>query len=79
MSHAVEYSIFVSAPQGDELLDNYGPSFLEQDVEDRRAALAKQYMFQCECAACRLDWPTLADLPPLPAPEPQPVPSAPHK
>ncbi len=44
------------------MLDNYGPHFLEQDAEERRAALAKQYMFRCECDACRGEWPTLEGL-----------------
>ncbi|KAJ1530740.1 hypothetical protein ONE63_005595 [Megalurothrips usitatus] len=54
-------------PKGGELLDNYGPHFLELEAEERRAALSRQYMFHCQCDACRLGWPTLEGLPDLPA------------
>ncbi|KAE8736990.1 hypothetical protein FOCC_FOCC017550, partial [Frankliniella occidentalis] len=57
-------------PEGSEVLDNYGPHFLELETEERRAALSKQYMFHCDCDACRYGWPTLEGLDRLPQVDP---------
>lgn len=47
---------------GDELLDNYGFHFHEEDEMARYEALRRQYQFQCECAACENGWPQYGQL-----------------
>ena len=47
---------------GDELLDNYGFHFHEEEETARYAALRRQYQFGCECAACDQGWPLYGDL-----------------
>ncbi|KAF0300345.1 SET and MYND domain-containing protein 4 [Amphibalanus amphitrite] len=47
---------------GDELLDNYGFHFHEEEETARYAALRRQYQFHCECAACEQGWPLYAEL-----------------
>jgi ribosomal protein S27E len=49
---------------GEELLDNYGYSFLGVAGRERRLALRKQYFFECQCAACAEEWPLFAHLSP---------------
>ncbi|CAB3374725.1 Hypothetical predicted protein [Cloeon dipterum] len=50
--------------RGEELLDNYGYSFLSVGPEERQSALAKQYFFQCGCQPCQQRWPCFHQLRP---------------
>ncbi|CAH4038989.1 unnamed protein product [Pieris brassicae] len=47
---------------GATVSENYGPHFLVRSYKERRRALACRYWFQCECVACREDWPTLKQM-----------------
>ncbi|XP_059491004.1 SET and MYND domain-containing protein 4-like [Neocloeon triangulifer] len=49
---------------GEELLDNYGYSFLGVSRGERRHALKKQYFFECGCLPCSEDWPLFPELKP---------------
>lgn len=44
---------------GDEILDNYGPHFLSNSLEERQRLLSTQYFFTCVCEACSNNWPTV--------------------
>ncbi|XP_049953318.1 SET and MYND domain-containing protein 4-like [Schistocerca serialis cubense] len=50
--------------RGAELLDNYGPSFLAEDRDERLQQLRAQYFFTCTCTPCEQDWPLVHQLPP---------------
>lgn len=71
--------MFTLCLQGGELLDNYGPHFLETPREERQSELAKQYFFTCECEACLQRWPTIEDMDTGTAPTAQPVAKQGHK
>ena len=47
-----------SIRKGDEILDNYGPHFLSNNLEERQKHLETQYFFKCTCEACSEKWPT---------------------
>ncbi len=47
---------------GEEVHENYGPSFYVQPRAERRRDLASRYWFTCQCVACKDDWPLLQDL-----------------
>ncbi|XP_040579465.1 SET and MYND domain-containing protein 4 [Lepeophtheirus salmonis] len=47
---------------GDEITDNYGHYYLIKDRSVRSPDLKKQYFFDCNCRACREDWPTFAQI-----------------
>lgn len=49
--------------KGDEICENYGPSFYLKDREKRRKELKMRYWFDCNCKPCEEDWPLLANLP----------------
>ncbi|XP_037091108.1 SET and MYND domain-containing protein 4-like [Pollicipes pollicipes] len=63
-SHGRRLAVTSTRPlrAGDELLDNYGFHFHEEDETSRYAALRRQYQFACECAACEQGWPLYAEL-----------------
>jgi len=48
--------------KGEEILDNYGPHFLSNNLEDRQKYLKTQYCFKCTCEGCSEKWPTVDKL-----------------
>ncbi|XP_037048121.1 SET and MYND domain-containing protein 4-like [Bradysia coprophila] len=48
--------------KGDQLFDNYGYHFANVSKSYRRMDLLKQYRFECDCEACKNDWPLLSQL-----------------
>jgi hypothetical protein len=52
-----------SIKKGEEILDNYGPHFLSNNLEERQKHLETQYFFRCTCEACSEKWPTVDKLP----------------
>ncbi len=48
---------------GEEVPDNYGPTFYFKSRSDRAKELSSRYWFDCGCVPCRQDWPLLAQLP----------------
>ena len=53
----------IAYPLGDEVRDSYGSMFSEEEQEERREKLWKNFWFKCMCKACRKRWPTREDLP----------------
>ena len=49
--------------EGEEVTDSYGSTFSEEEWEDRRAKLRKDFWFSCLCFACKKKWPCRDDLP----------------
>ncbi|TRY75163.1 hypothetical protein TCAL_01669, partial [Tigriopus californicus] len=49
--------------KGQEIHDNYGPTFYLKAFNERRRELDARYWFQCGCTACLENWPLLARLP----------------
>nr|XP_033338571.1 SET and MYND domain-containing protein 4-like [Megalopta genalis] len=47
---------------GDTVAENYGPIFTKRSLEERRRTLAGRYWFECECTACRENWPRFEGL-----------------
>ena len=47
---------------GEEILDNYGVYYLAFSKKDRQKRLKQQYFFECDCPACKKNWPTLAEI-----------------
>jgi len=52
-----------NARAGRELFVDYGHVYYAVGRAERRAALARQYHFDCQCVACSLDWPLKSRLP----------------
>ena len=48
--------------KGQELMDSYGPTFMEEERDDRRKRLFEDYRFPCRCLACIKKWPCTPDL-----------------
>lgn len=48
--------------KGFELTDSYGPTFMEEERDDRRKRLFSDYRFPCRCLACVKRWPCTPDL-----------------
>ena len=48
--------------KGQELTDSYGPTFMEEERDDRRKRLFEDYRFPCRCLACIKKWPCTPDL-----------------
>lgn len=48
--------------KGEQLFDNYGYHFTNVSKDSRQKELLKQYKFQCECDACKNNWPFLSNL-----------------
>ena len=44
---------------GQEVSENYGPVFYFKDRRARQQELRARYWFNCDCRACREDWPVL--------------------
>merc|ERR1712059_109992 len=51
----------VPVEQGQEVCENYGQVFYFKPREERRKELSARYWFNCECPACREDWPLLKE------------------
>lgn len=49
--------------KGQEIHDNYGPTFYLKAFNERRRELDARYWFQCGCTPCLENWPLLARLP----------------
>ena len=41
----------------EKVYDNYGRHYHVESKENRQQMLAAQYFFDCNCAACKEDWP----------------------
>ena len=41
----------------EKVYDNYGRHYHVESKETRQQMLAAQYFFDCNCAACKEDWP----------------------
>ncbi|KAJ8956664.1 hypothetical protein NQ318_014018 [Aromia moschata] len=39
--------------------ENYGPIFTRKNLQERQRSLLARYWFNCECDACKYNWPTL--------------------
>ncbi|BES90742.1 Set and mynd domain containing [Nesidiocoris tenuis] len=50
--------------RGEEVFENYGPSFMNKPAEDRKKILKARYRFVCDCVACSENWPVLKELNP---------------
>jgi hypothetical protein len=48
--------------KAEEILDNYGPHFLSNNLDERQKKLHTQYFFKCNCKACSEEWPTVEKL-----------------
>lgn len=46
-----------------QICDNYGYHHAMHDLSTRYSKLRDQYLFTCECVACREDWPVYDKLP----------------
>jgi len=46
----------------ERVFDNYGYFYHVENKEHRQQSLAAQYFFECNCTACKEDWPTYRDL-----------------
>ncbi|KAL0276412.1 UNVERIFIED_CONTAM: hypothetical protein PYX00_003995 [Menopon gallinae] len=44
--------------KGEIVAENYGPIFTITKREERRSKLKLQYWFDCQCIACKEDWPS---------------------
>ena len=47
---------------GEEITDNYGEFYQVSSPDARKDRLRRQYYFECDCKACREDWPELGEL-----------------
>eukprot|EP00092_Neocalanus_flemingeri_P012773 GFUD01013764.1.p1 GENE.GFUD01013764.1~~GFUD01013764.1.p1 ORF type:complete len:2085 (+),score=698.75 GFUD01013764.1:68-6256(+) len=59
-------SILVAArhiPEGEEITDTYSGHFRDTIKHQREYHTLKHYMFECECAACKENWPLEEDIP----------------
>ena len=63
--------------EGEEITDNYFPSYMLTGREERRAWLEEHYWYPCHCCACTADTPTMATMPPHPTTFPCPSPGCP--
>ena len=61
LGHNIYFTRFYIS--GDEVRDSYGSMFCEEEQEERREKLLKNFWFKCLCMACRKRWPTREDLP----------------
>ena len=51
-----------SVKEGDEVTDSYGNCFMDEEMDERREKIKKNYWFRCLCLACKKKWPCQADL-----------------
>lgn len=58
------FSVIRPIKAGDELLMSSGPEFLNFDLHERQAIL-REFDINCDCAACKKNYPLLEDLPKL--------------
>lgn len=42
---------------GEAITENYGPTFTKYPLKDRKRMLMSRYWFECDCVACKEDWP----------------------
>lgn len=52
-----------SIRRGQMIAENYGPIFTHKHRMDRQRSLQGRYWFQCQCPACREDWPVYDSMP----------------
>lgn len=59
--HFVGKNIVITAARplnpGDAIAENYGPIFTRKPLTERQRSLSSRYWFQCQCQACKQDWP----------------------
>jgi len=48
--------------KGEEICENYGPIFFHSPKDDRQERLKKQYWFDCQCVACKENWPLMHEM-----------------
>jgi SET and MYND domain-containing protein 4 len=48
--------------KGEVVAENYGPIFTKQTLQLRQRNLTSRYWFNCECRACKENWPVLDKL-----------------
>lgn len=51
-----------SVSAGEEIQENYGPTFYFKSKKERQESLQSRYWFNCACAACQNKWPLLKNL-----------------
>lgn len=44
------------------MTENYGPTFTKHPLKERKRMLTSRYWFECDCVACKEDWPVLQHL-----------------
>lgn len=49
--------------KGEPIYENYGPLHAWSPKEERLRYLKGRYWFECNCQACREDWPTFETIP----------------
>ena len=54
--------LFRDISEGEEVTDSYGVSFIETPRKIRQRKLLQQYKFECNCNACRENYPLFTDL-----------------
>ncbi len=52
-----------SIKSGEEISENYGPTFYLKNRNARQNELSGRYWFQCSCKPCTQNWPLLDSLP----------------
>lgn len=52
-----------SIRRGQMVAENYGPIFTHKHLADRQQSLLGRYWFQCQCPACKNDWPIYDGMP----------------
>lgn len=61
--HFVGKNIVITALRpllkGELIAENYGPIFTRRSLAERQRSLAARYWFNCACAACTQNWPSL--------------------
>ncbi|KAM7536902.1 hypothetical protein Aperf_G00000084315 [Anoplocephala perfoliata] len=45
-----------SIPAGSEIFLSYGPTFTTADIGERQSTLSQNFLFKCNCEACKNDW-----------------------
>lgn len=48
--------------EGEMVAENYGPNFTQTPKNERQDILKRQYWFNCNCVACKEDWPLFSEM-----------------